>query len=251
MIINVKAMVIREYVVGESDKFVTLFTKEMGKIQASAPLAKKYTKGLTSGTQLFVYGNFTLSTYRDTYKIIHIETIRMFHHLREDLVRLSYATYIAEFILGVTYEQIEAQELLYLALLTMRQLENQEENFKLTRCIFEMRAMALLGFMPELKMCTLCGKALKEDSSDMHFFDIASGGIVCKQCKDSKLTYKMSYSTYYTLQYIVFTPLKALFQFQVTKEILAQLDVICKNYVSYYIDKSFKSLDFIKSIESM
>jgi DNA repair protein RecO (recombination protein O) len=251
MILTVKAMVIREYVVGESDKFVTLFTKELGKIQASASQAKKYTKGLTTGTQLFVYGIFTLTSYRNTYKIIQIEVLKTFHHLREDLTRLSYATYLSEFLLHVTYEEVEAEELLYLSLLAIKRLEKQTKHYKLTRSIFEIRAMALLGYMPQLKACTLCGKEIKEHPDREYTFSIENGGIICQECLGNHKGLLLSFSTYYTLQYIVWAPLKTLFQFETNDKILIQLDKIAESYVSYYIEKSFKTLSFIKSIESM
>ena len=46
MIIKTKALVIKEYIVGESDKYITLFTKELGRIQAIAPKQRKQKRDL-------------------------------------------------------------------------------------------------------------------------------------------------------------------------------------------------------------
>ena len=78
MIIKTKALVVKEYIVGESDKYVTLFTKEYGKIQALAPKAKKADKGFASATQLFVYGDFILTSFKDTYRMVSAEIILVF-----------------------------------------------------------------------------------------------------------------------------------------------------------------------------
>lgn len=251
MILNTKGIIIREYVVGESDKFITLFTKEMGKIQVSAPRAKKYDRGLASGTQLFVYGEFTLGSYKDTYKLLGVEIIKMFHSIREDLLCLSYATYIAEFLAEVTYEGMAQSELMHLTLITLNTLSKKPETMHLIRRVFEFKAMALLGFLPELNHCMNCHKEIGHEATGEYFFDIEEGGLVCKKCVSNKTYIPLDYTLLYTLHYILYTPIKAIFNFTLDEKTLKRLEMLCDRYVAYYIDKKFKTIEFIRSIESM
>lgn len=249
MIVNVTGLIIKEYVIGESDKYITLFTKELGKIQVGAPRAKKYEKGLASGTQLFVYGNFVVASYKDTYKLLSVEMIHMFHHLREDLLTLSYATYLVEFISEVAEEGSGNEKLLSLLLRTLHTL-GPEKNLNLIRRVFEFRALCILGFMPELYRCTGCGEVLEDEMSPWPFV-VSEGGLVCPRCGKLPFSYNLLPTTLYTLKYIAFAPIKDVYRFSLEKPFLKQLSDICDFCLGYYIDKKFKTLDFIESIEKV
>jgi DNA repair protein RecO (recombination protein O) len=252
VIIKTKALVIREYIVGESDKYITLFTKELGKIQVIAPKGKKYDKGFASGTQLFVYGEFILTSYHTTYRLMNVEIINMFHDIRKDLNVLSYASYIAEFVQEVTHEGVGQEKLLMLTLVTLKSLMSQNSSLKLMRGIFELRALSILGFMPELEKCVECHEELEENENTVYFFGSEAGGILCNKCSMSyKERLKISYSTLYTMKYIIHTSFNCLYAFNVSPVVLQELEKVCRHYTAYYISKRFKSAEFIDQIEDL
>ncbi|WP_180270699.1 DNA repair protein RecO [Sporanaerobium hydrogeniformans] len=252
MTIKTKALVIREYIVGESDKYVTLFTKDLGKIQALAPKAKKYSGGLATGTQLFVYGEFMLTQYKDTYRLLSVDILDMFHDLRKDLFCLTYSSYIVEFVAAVTEEALVQEELLLLTLITLKNLSQEEKRLRLVRRIFELRALSLLGFMPQIKKCVDCEVFLTETEQTTYDFHVEAGGILCSNCQKHYIhTLKISYGTLYTLRYIMATPVERLFKFEVSEQVLKELEHISEDYRSYYIDKSFKTLDFISKLHQL
>lgn len=252
MIIKTKALVVKEYIVGESDKYVTLFTKEHGKLQVLAPKAKKVDKGFASATQLFVYGDFILTSFKDTYRMVNADIIEMFHGIRNDLNALSYASYMMEFLQYVTQPMLAQPELLRLALVTLQALSRENADYHLIRRIYEIRALGELGFAPQLLTCTECGEVLREGEEEIYHFSAESGGLVCKSCKPYYHDLvRISYSTRYTLQYILGAPMKQLYHFTVTKNIQKQLDEVGEKYVPYYVDRDFKTLEFIERIESI
>ena len=252
MIIKTKALVVKEYILGESDKYITLFTKDLGKIQAIAPKAKKADKGLASSTQLFVYGEFMLTSYGHTYRLMSVEVLSMFHDLRNDLNTLSYGSYILEFLAEVTQEGLAQEALLGPALITLQALIIKPLELQLLRRGFELRALCLLGFAPELYRCVGCGEEFEENANASYSFLYEAGGIVCTECIDDETKVcSIGYSTLYTMRYIASAPFKQLFQFSVRPAILGELEKVCNLYVSYYIDKRFKTLEFINQIESL
>lgn len=251
MIINTKGIIIREYTVGEGDKYITLFTYELGKIQVAAPKAQKYEKGLASGTQLFVYGQFLLSGHKESYKLISVDVISMFHSIREDLIRLSYATYIVEFLKEVTQPNVTNKELLMLTLRTLHNLSKDISSPKLVRRIFELRALKTIGLMPNLEHCTNCSKEMVKVPLPRYNFVVAEGGIVCDECLGQDYIITIGYVAVYAMRYILHTPLEELFKFKLDQDVLGQLERVCDKYIEYYIDKSFKTIEFIKSIECM
>ncbi|MBU3803419.1 MAG: DNA repair protein RecO [Candidatus Cellulosilyticum pullistercoris] len=252
MLIRTKALVVKEYIVGESDKYITLFTKEYGKIQVLAPKAKKVDRGFASATQLFVYGEFILTSFKDTYRLVNVDIIEMFHNIRNRLESLSYASYIMEFLQYVTEPMLAQPELLRLTLKTLKALTYEEASYSLIRRIYELRALAELGFMPQLASCTECGEVLKEGETSKYYFSAEAGGLVCESCKSYyKDTVMISYSTRYTLQYILSSSINKLYHFRVTHEIQQELNQVCNYYVPFYVDKIFKTVEFIDRIEAM
>ncbi|MEG0387288.1 MAG: DNA repair protein RecO [Niameybacter sp.] len=252
MVIKVTGIILKEYVVGESDKFITLFTKELGKIQVGAPRAKKFDKGMDSGTELFVYGEFVMTQFKHTYKLVGVEPQFTFHHLREDLMTLSYASYIAEFISEVAIEGSGNEQLLSLMLYTLHSLEKMgSEACERIRRTFEMRALGVLGFRPELDHCISCGTPTPQNPDKRYALYPAEGGIICEACKGAARVLTMSYTTWYVLHYILGAPFKTLFHFEIKPYVLKEIGNVCDTLVTYYIEKPFKTLEFIKSLENL
>lgn len=247
-----KALIIREYIVGESDKYITLFTKELGKVQAIAPKAKKHDQGFASSTQLFVYGDFMLTSYKDTYRLMNVDIIETFHNIRKDLAALSYASYIVEFIQSVTEAGLQQTELLKLTLNTLKAISSQNPSLKLIRRIFELRALGLLGFAPQLTRCVDCEEEIEVNQDAMYVFSAEAGGVVCSKCRTSySRSIRIGHGTLYTMDYILVAPLNRLFHFTITDQIQKELSEVCDQYTAYYIDKTFKTIDFINKIEAL
>ena len=252
MIIKTKALVIKEYMIGESDKYITLLTKEHGRLQALAPKAKKADRGFASATQLFVYGDFILTSFNDTYRLMNADIIEMFHSIREDLEALSYGSYFMEFLHAVTEPMLSQPELLRLAITALKALTHKDADMPLIRRIFELRALKELGFMPQLLVCTDCGELLEESEEEKYYFSTEAGGLVCKACKtDYRDLQVISYGARYTMQYIMTSPMNKLFHFKVTSQIQRELSSVCESYIPFYIDKSFKTLTFLESLNQL
>lgn len=248
MIIKTRALIIKEYTIGESDKYVTLFSKEYGKLQVIAPRAKKNDKGLAAATQLFVYGEFLCSSYKGTYRLINVDIIEMFHSLRNQFETICYASYIIEFLDYVVQPMQPQQELLYLALVTLKALSKKEMAYSFIRSIYELRALKEMGYMPQLLRCVVCGYELEENEQEQYYFSCHMGGLICKKCLThyKNEVHIIDYDTRYTMQYILTTPIKILYYFKVTDKIKSQLSKVSQDYLRYYIEHEFRSLELLK-----
>ncbi len=239
----IKGIVIKEYIIGEGDKYITLFTHELGQVQVFVAKSKDYRLG--AGTQLFVYSLFEIKKTRDKYRLISAEPINSFYKLREDIVSLSYASYIIEFLSSITQEGQPNKDLFRLTLYTLHELTKANPPVKLIRCIYELRAMRCIGFMPNVEECVHCGKELGEISMDgIYNFSVSEGGYVC--CKRSD--YRLRYDTLYTIRYILYSDYRQLFSFTLDRITFNELSTLVNNYISYYVEKSFRTLTFISQL---
>jgi len=241
----------KEYTVRESDKFICIFTKSNGKLMVNAPYAKRHNRGLASATEVFVYGQFVIQENRGNYKLIQVDIIEPFHNLRKDLFKLAYGAYILEFIDVTMEENLASANVLRLVIRTFQAMCSGAIKESLIRHIFELKHMCLIGFMPNVFNCNICNKSYKE--IDHLCFDISEGGLVCGNCCDLEGAYchKISRGTLRTMQYIVSVHIDDLFKFTVTDEILNEYGQIITDYIDYYINKKFKTLEFIKDIETI
>ncbi|OON96604.1 MAG: DNA repair protein RecO [Epulopiscium sp. Nele67-Bin005] len=245
----IKGLVIKEYVVGEGDKYITLFTKEIGKIQVYATRAKQHQNGLSASTQLFVYGQFNISKTKNTYRVASVEIIEMFHSIREDILTLSYASYIMEFLLEVTREGEKYHELLNLSLHTLWALSKKIISPKIIKHIFELRALKYLGFMPELTKCVICYADFCETNEKIRF-SLEEGGIICGKCQITT-PYYITNSVHYMMQYVLATPLKSLYCFEISNKVAKDFIYIIRRYTVYYVETDFKTAHFIQKLEEM
>ena len=88
-------IIIRAKSVGD-DRLLTILTSDYGVVSAVARGANKPRSRLTSSTELFCYSKLVLFRYRDSTTVDSAEVEQSFFALRQDIVALSLASYIAE-----------------------------------------------------------------------------------------------------------------------------------------------------------
>lgn len=246
-IIKTKGIILKEYTVGESDKFLSMFTKSNGKMMVNAPYAKKHNRGLASGTEVFVYGEFVIQEHKDNHKIVQASIIEAFHPIRKDLMKYAYCSYVLELIDVTMQEYLHAPDTLRLVVRTLQAMCSDIIPDKLILHIFELKHMSLIGFMPNVFDCVKCGKSIDKAA---FYFDISKGGLVCnKHIERGRYCYKIQEGTVKAIQYVVSVHIDEIFAFKVSDKVLEELGTITRNYIEYYIDGKFKTLDFIKDME--
>ena len=88
------------------------------------------------------------------------------------------------------------------------------------------------GFSDPLMDCKECKERFRADKIIEDF--AAENGI------------EIGNSTLYTLQYIETSTIEKLYTFAVSDEVLAQLRMLMKQYMSTHVDKTFKSLEILE-----
>ena len=112
--ITLKGIVIREYPVGENDKFIHVLTKERGVIEISVRGGRKMISKNAGGTQLFAYSVFSVRSDKGRYYLDSCEPIRFFYKIREDLDRLALADYMAEVVSYVAGQNEQKEDVMNL-----------------------------------------------------------------------------------------------------------------------------------------
>ena len=112
----IRGIVLRSVDTREADKILTVLTGEQGKLAVVAKGARSRRSRVTAATQFLAYSEMTLTERRGWQILSEANTIELFSGVREDLERLSLASYFAELTDAVTYEDLPAGEILPLLL---------------------------------------------------------------------------------------------------------------------------------------
>lgn len=172
---------------GESDRLLTILTREVGLIQAVAPGARKHQSSLRGRAELFVVNQLLLSQGRSLDKIIQAETVESYSGLSQDLGKLAAGQYLAEVVLSQGL--VGSQEDLFLLLSEhLNRLEqipgtpSPQTTLQiiayLTHGLFHL--LALGGIAPQVQYCCRTRHPLIPPVNDPNWraaFSIDAGGI--------------------------------------------------------------------------
>lgn len=243
-----EALVIKEMNVGESDRLVTLFTRDYGIIRAFAAGAKSIKSKKGAATSLLTYSSFTILKKKDTYKIYEASPIRLFFGAGSEIEVLSLAQYFCELCYVLVASGVPDGEFLRLILNSLHFLTKEKRFPPLIKAITELRAAALSGFMPDLIACSGCGKF--ED--DIMYFDISGGRLLCRGCKrETSDLATLDRTMLSAMRHIVYSEFGRLYSFTVPENCAKRLSEITGKYITVQTDHRFTALDFYNSVANV
>lgn len=172
------AIVIRSREYGESDRLITLFSRELGKLQAIAKGVRKPKSRQRAGVQLFTYADYLLHRGRSLDTVNEASPKESFSHLWNDFDRTMAATGMAELLDIATISGQAHQEAFTLTLTAFFLLEHFDP--LLLQSAYALRLLTLFGYHPLLGECAECGTKV---GGQNQFFSPAAGGTLCIRCQ--------------------------------------------------------------------
>lgn len=244
-IIKTKGIVTKIVNYSDNDKILTLITAEYGKIQVFCKEAQKLKSALLASTEFLAFSEFVLyEGNSDMYRLSSAEIIEVFYNLRIDIDKLLYATTMSQIMNDVCLEGDLCYKKLQLFLNTLYTLSETDKNVDFVFSVFEIRLLALLGFVPRLGTCLGCVKNVA-DIKDGKFFSIKDNGVKCEVCSRlDKGAIKISEITYTSLLYILSSDAKKIFSFEIPDKDLEELKLLAQVYTNEKLEKEYKVMRF-------
>lgn len=150
-------IVLKEMPLGESDKLLTVFSQEQGRISVVAKGAKKPGSRFLAAASAFAYSDMELVKGRSMYVMRNANIISSFYGLREDLDILTAAAEIARITLKVIQEELPDPETLELLLKALTFLEQKKRSPRLVAAVFTIRLLCIQGMIADLNSMDLRG----------------------------------------------------------------------------------------------
>jgi DNA repair protein RecO (recombination protein O) len=245
---KVQAIVLKAINVGEADKIITLFTDKLGKIQAIVHGARKSKSKFMASTQVFSYCEYIIYKGKSLYTINQGEIKESFQGMLSNLYSLTYCSYLMELVDVLIPNEEKNIELFYMLLKTMYLITDERIDSELLIRTFELKAMSISGYMPNLNRCSICS----EESSSTFRFSSKLGGILCEKCLGNDVySIKVDFSTINTMKYIVKSEITKINMIRISQSVKNNMKIVLKNYIKYHLEREFKSLQFLDDIKNI
>ncbi len=105
--IKTEGIIIKRKNVGEADRLLTVFTRELGKISIKATGVRRITSRRSSHTELLNLSSLYLYKGKSIYTLTEAQTIENFTNLKDKLITIGFAYHICELIDGLCAENQE------------------------------------------------------------------------------------------------------------------------------------------------
>ncbi len=239
---KVTGLVIKQSEYGESNRMISVFTKEYGIIRAAVYGAKSMKSGKGAACRLLCFSEFEVSRGQSgIYTVYAADALESFYPISEDIEKLSLAVYLCDITYGALGTENRDDAALSLLMNTLYVLAYKDVPLKKAKCVYELRLMSLAGYRPMLTKCVRCGNI-----KNIVAFSAHDGGLLCSDCRKNAVA--VSKSAVDAMNYIINSDIKKIFSFSVSDEVLMTLEKICEEYVRVQLDAEFPSLLYFKKI---
>ena len=176
------AVVIGSFPLGESDRVVTFFSRQHGKVRGVARAARRIRSKFGGALELLTLGEliFFDPGRSDLVRVDHFDVLRPFDRVREDLERLGQAAWMAECVGRLTAERDPKVAVYGLLLRGLKSLEGGAPPQRVA-VVFGVRLVDALGHRLRVDACVGCGRRDAFGHGPLTM-DVEGGGLVCPAC---------------------------------------------------------------------
>lgn len=239
--LQTRAVVLNVIDYGESDKIVTFFTEQYGKIKGIAKGAKRSKKRFVNKLEYFTFLDLTLvQNKRSTLSLIDSATlINHFSPLREKYQRYCSAMLVCELIEQWTRENDSDEPLFHLLTATLDALTSNE-NVAHIVIFFHVKLLNILGLDLQLEHCLSCGLLAP---SHTFYFSPNRNGIICNKCSDDQDLGKIhiSKATVKTLHMAQALPWEKITRLKFSPQSLKESARILRQYSQFHLQRDIHS----------
>lgn len=244
-------LVIHRTLLGETDKILTLYTREYGKISAVAKGSRKPGSRLSGATELFTDSRYLLASGRSLDIITQCEIAESFPALRTDLDLLTRATYLCELLDRLTLDRDSASSVelhdLTVTALTLLERANSSYPDGVVHA-YELHLLGILGYAPVLDHCARCGELLERRAVG---FSPSQGGSLCAADRHrAEDAVSLSWEALSLLQTLQEAETESLLSLHPTSRIAAEVARALRWYVRFRVDRELKSADFLDQLRA-
>ena len=175
-VLTSEAVVLRTWPVHESDLIVSLFSREHGRIKGIAKAALKSRKRFGGALEPMTVARawFVQRPKQELVRLDQLEIVRSPLSAPVDAARLTVLSFFAELLDQALPEHDPQETIFRLVVSVLEQTTVEQPWMPLT--YFQLWMTRLMGLLPDIARCTVCGEALQPAEV---FFNSHTDGLFC------------------------------------------------------------------------
>lgn len=233
------SLLVRSTAYGETDRILTLFTREQGKISVLARGAAKSSKRFGGALEPFSLIETTVQPVtKRIWPLQEARQLKVFIGLSQNLKRLEIASFLLELTREVLPEHQPEPALFDLVLAALAELEQsaEEQTAKLAISA-ELKILAISGTAVAVDSCNACGRPVP--SGKRVTFNPLRGGIVCRHCGGGPLV--LSAGAQSALANLARMPLDRISEIELTTDQADELTRALEQFLEQHLGHRFKT----------
>ena len=241
--IEVSGFIFSEIPYNDTSKIINIFTNR-GMIGCIAKGAKSLKSNLRVNTTKFTYGKFMIKEHKDKLSIItEASSIDDLVNIKNDLLSISYLSYIVELTNQVIKQTDEYEELYNLFISVVLKL-NEKLNPKVLTNIYELKVLDYLGVGINFNGCSKCGS-----TKNIVTINADVGGYLCSNCITNEIIYDSKTIKMLRLYYLI--DVNTISELKISNNIIENINKFIDIYYDRYTGLYLKSKTFLHNIDKM
>jgi DNA repair protein RecO (recombination protein O) len=244
------AVVLRTSDFGESDRLVTFFTRDHGKLRAVAKGARRSRKRGFGVLQTFAHLRIEVAEggRSPIPRIESADLLHSFDRFSADPLALGYGGYLVELVDGFVQELHPNPAVFDLLLAFLDRLDRGMDAERVLR-VFELLAADGFGLRPQLAACLACGAVPNEGARGA--FSPGQGGYVCGDCAPRVAdVLPMSAPTRAAMTRLLSVPRREIDDVAVTTRSLAEMRAFLPRFLQVHLGHAPKSIGYLRGFRT-
>ena len=238
-------IVLRRIDLGEKDRILTVYTRELGKVSCVAKGSRRPGSKLGGASEPFTYSKMFLSRGRDLDILTQADIKESFPNVKADVRTVAYGVYMLELVSHFVDKRQPNPDLFDTLLSSMYVLESGTDPEIATRH-FELNVVSILGYEPHFDACVRCAKQIGRQKVA---FSPSLGGIVCANCgvAPNDAIWVHGAAASYVRALLRAEP-QTLKDMKIPKPARRDLARILKWHIRYRLERELKSAEFVEAV---
>lgn len=236
-LVRLQAFVLSHSLYGDSDRIVSLFTLEHGRLKGFARGARNSRKRFGPALETFARIDLQLDLKEGLSSLRSADVITLYTGIRGVLAAIAHGLYACELVECLTPEGHPLPRLYRLMAAYLQRLDSGHV-YEADRRMFEINLLNILGYRPSLDSCSRCGSAYGERGAQAQ----QGGELVCRFCSATGRQISSSALQKMTLSLSTGQFERSTFD----EEALVAVGVLLDELLATHSGRKFKSLDFLQ-----
>lgn len=242
MIEELLGIVVSESDYSETSKILQVLTPKYGIISVLSKGCKRLKSDLRSVSNKLTFGTFNI-IYKENKlsTLVSVDVQNRFKNILNDIEKISYASFLLELSYQVSKQNFNS--LVYEFLISgLTKIDEGFDALVITN-IIELKYLDLLGCMPMLDECVVCG-----NKNNIATISSYKGGYLCNKCRGNEKI--VDEKTIKLLRMFYYVDIDKITKLEISDKNKLEINNFIDEYYDRYTGLYLKSKSFIKMLEN-